>query len=78
MPELKLVNVGVIINGTPSGVSANDIRLPNGKVAENVRIFAFEDELPPEMFCRLDLDYKVIALKLNNSQCGNFFQGLDD
>ena len=57
--KIRLLNIGAIMNGTPNGVRANDIRLPNGKVAENVRIFAFEDELPPEMFCRLDLDAVV-------------------
>ena len=50
MKKTRLVNVGAMMPHPASGARFGDIREPGGKVAKNVRLLAYDDELPPGFF----------------------------
>lgn len=50
MQENRLLNIGALIKHPPKGMRINDIRGAGGRMAENVPMYAFENDLPPWYF----------------------------
>ena len=50
MKKPRLVNIGALMPHPASGVCFGDIREPGGGVTKNVRLLAYDDELPPGFF----------------------------